>query len=266
MTDQKNLTINDVMDLSYRLAENRKKQMELTTELSEKIKRNPSTVKITYEDCPEAFDYVAHIFPDIGVETIDVRQATPLLLKKVGYDGIGGFFERITKTVIVAAYQLVSNKSNKYSIKAKLKRDEVIVHELLHYCHNEIGSSPSVNLKEEFAYGWSVGYLREKGYTDAEIIEFNYLPYLYNVCYKDGFQNVIRDSTLTMDKLRKASPALKNRLLSPLKNKIHKEVIRLATEKGKEIIRIYSEKIAKGQTYQNMRKTPNKLFDVLDLD
>jgi hypothetical protein len=254
------------MELSQKLADNTKKQISLTVEKSEKIKNNLSTKKILYEDYPEAFDYVGRIFPDIDVRSIDVRQATPLLLSKLGYDGIGGFFERVTKTVVVAAHQLVSVNSGRFSVKAKLHRDEVVVHELLHYCHHTLGHNSSVNLKEEFAYGWSYGYLKSKGYTDEEIISDNYLPYLYNVCYKDGFFNVINNSNLTVEKLRKVSPAVRERLITPLKSRIHKEVRRLATEKGKEIIRIFSERINEGQTYRNINKIKTTVFDTLDLD
>ena len=56
-----------------------------------------------------------------------------------------------------------------------MSKDEVIVHELLHYCHASIGSDTDINLSEEFAYGWSLGYLRAKGYSDEEIIENNLL-------------------------------------------------------------------------------------------
>lgn len=260
-----NLTINDVMELSNRLADNTKKQIELTTEKSAKIKNNLSTKKILYEDYPESFDYVGRIFPDIDVRSIDVRQATPLLLKKLGYDGIGGFFERVSKTVVVAAHQLVSVDTKRFSVKARLNRDEVIVHELLHYCHNTLGFNSSVNLKEEFAYGWSYGYLRGKGYTDEEVIRDNYLPYLYQVCYKDGFFNIIKNSNLTLEKLRNVSRTVRERLLAPWQSSIHKEVIRLATKKGEEIIRIYAEKIDEGQTYRgnNIKTT---VFDSLDLD
>jgi len=263
---KQNLTINDLMDLSYRLAENNKKQIELTTELSAKIKKNPSTKKILYEDYPESFDYVGDIFPDICVKSIDVRQSSPLLLKKLGYDGIGGFFERITKTIVISAHQLVSHNLNRYSIKAKLKRDEVIVHELLHYCHHLIGSNPSVNLKEEFAYGWSYGYLRNKGYSDEQIIKDNYLPYLYGVCYKDGFFNVLRKENISIEKIRNASPLRRERIIHPLKSKIHKEVVRLGTERGMEIIRIYKKKIEEGRVYNNINKPKKTLFDVLDFD
>lgn len=261
-----NLTINDEMELSYKLAENRKKQVELTVDISERIKANPSTKKIIYEDFSEAFDYVGNIFPDIDVKSIDVRQASPVLLKKLGYDGIGGFFDLITKTVVVSAHQLVRHNLSRYSIRASLNRDEVIVHELLHYCHYANGSYTSVNLKEEFAYGWSLGYLRNKGYSDEDIVGKNYLPYLYNVCYKDGFFNILRSEGISREKVQKASAIGRNRIITPLKGKIHKEVVRLATEKGFEIIRIFANKIAEGESYRNISKPKQNLFNVIDLD
>ena len=260
--------VNDEMEMSYRLAENNKKQIELTAKKSERIKKNSSTKKILYEDYKESFDYVDKLFPDVDVRSIDVRAATPLMLHKVGYDGIGGFFDRITKTVIISTHSLAPRSNDKYTIKAKLHKDEVIVHELLHYCHNEIGSNPSINMKEEFAYGWSVGYLRAKGYTDEEIVRDNYLPYLYKVCYKDGFFNVINEEGVVYEKMSNATPRGRERMLAPLKSKIHKEVIRLAMEKGMEIIRIYSNRIEEGEVYHSNRVNNPKhtVFDMLDFD
>ena len=262
------LAINDEMELSYRLAENTKKQIKLTIEKSERIKKNSSTKKILYEEHKASFDYVDILFPDVDVCSIDVRQATPLMLHKVGYDGIGGFFDRITKTVIISAHGLSSGSHNRYTIKANLHKDEVIVHELLHYCHNEIGSNPSMNMKEEFAYGWSSGYLRSKGYTDEEIVRDNYLPYLYNVCYKEGFFNILKAEGVSFEKMSKSTSRGRERMISPLKNKIHKEIIRLATEKGMEIIRIYSKKIEEGEVYHSNRVNNPKhtVFDMLDFD
>lgn len=262
------IAINDEMELSYRLAENTKKQIQLTIEKSERIKKNSSTKKISYNDYKESFDYVGRLFPDIDVISIDVRMATPLLLHKLGYDGIGGFFERVTKTVIISAHRLTTATPSKYTIKANLHRDEVIVHELLHYCHNEVGLNPSVNMKEEFAYGWSLGYLRNKGYTDEEIVRENYLPYLYNVCYKDGFFNVLKSENINFEKINSATSRGKERIIAPLKNKIHKEIIELATQKGMEIIRIYSKKIEEGEVYHSNRVNNPKhsVFDMLDFD
>lgn len=261
------MTVNEEMELSYKLAEDGKKQVRLTAEKSEKIKKNASTKRILYEDYPESFDYVAKIFPGIDVRGIDIFQATPLLMQKMSYDGIGGFFDRITKTVIISAHRLVS-PNKKFTVKAKLSKDIIIVHELLHYCHNEVGLSPSMNMKEEFAYGWSLGYMRQKGYTDEEVINDNFMPYLYKVCYKDGFFSVLRKEGIEVDKLQRRSPRAKDRILNPLRSKIHKEIIRLATEKGMEIIRIYSDKIEKGQAYRGEgdKNLKCSVFGMLDFD
>jgi hypothetical protein len=261
------MTINDAMEINNRWEEYRKKQINLTVDLSAKIKKNLSTKKVSYNDYREAFDYVGKIFPDIEVKDIDVRLATPILLKKLGYNGIGGFFERISKTVIVSSYQLVSNDFNKNSVKAKLNKDEIIVHELLHYCHDVIGSNSSVNLKEEFAYGWSLGYLRGKGYTDEEIVKDNYLPYLYKVCSEDGYKNILRSEEISLEELKRSSRVHREKVFnSRLRSKIHKEILELSTVKGKEIIRIYDKKIKEGKPYRCINKSKNTVFDVLDLE
>ena len=89
-----------------------------------------------------------------------------------GFGGAGGFYSKTYKVIIISGKQKQRKKTyaDRYSVSAKLEIDEVIVHELLHYCYFEEGkSNKSVGLNEEFAYGWSIGYLRKKGYTDDEL-------------------------------------------------------------------------------------------------
>jgi len=265
MRGNRDLTVNEEIEASHKFAENLKKSVRLTVELATTIKNNLSTKKILYENYEEAFDYVGKIFPGIDVKKIDVRQCSPLLLKKLGYDGVGGFFEKTTKTVVISAHKLVTSTS-RFAVSAKLKRDEVIVHELLHYCHDSIGSNIGSNLREEFAYGWSMPYLRKKGYSDEEIIRDNYMPYLYKVCNDEGFLNVLKSEGVGVDVFRKYSNVAKNKFTNRVSNKIHKEILRLATDKGREIINIYEKKMQDGLSYKSLAKPKQTLFDVLDLD
>jgi hypothetical protein len=265
MHPNREFTVNEEIEASNKFAEDFKKSVRLTVELATTVKKNLSTKKILYEDYKEAFNYVGKIFPDIDVRTIDVRQCSPLLLKKLGYNGVGGFFEKTTKTVVISAHKLVSTVS-RFSVNAKLKKDEVIVHELLHYCHDSIGSNIGSNLREEFAYGWSMPYLRKKGYSDEEIIKDNYMPYLYRVCNDEGFLNILKSEGVDVSTYRKYSNVAKNKFANRVSSKVHKEILRLATEKGREIINIYEKKMQEGLSYRSLAKPKQTLFDVLDFD
>lgn len=262
---QKDLTINEQMEMSYNIAKNTKKQIELTKNKSDRIIKNPSTELLSYNDYPEAFKYVNSIFPDMDLQSIKIYKASPLMLKKVGYDGMGGFFNALSKIIVISSYQLIPLDVQKHTVRAKLQKDEILVHELLHYCHNKIGKHDSVNLKEEFAYGWSWGYLKEKDYQDSYILEYNYMPYLYQIYYKDGVLNTLKNNNISKDKFYKASSQYQYKILNNLAGQVFHETKKFATKKGQQIIDVYSKKYREGQVYYTQKKDSN-IFNNLDLD
>jgi hypothetical protein len=59
-------------------------------------------------------------------------------------------------------------------------------------------------LVEEFAYGLSLGYLRNKGYSDEDVIKNNYLPYLVDCVQRDAFEIILKEIVQVVNDVTKS--------------------------------------------------------------
>ena len=159
--------------------EQERKQLHVT--YVERLQKS-ALMEIRYPMLSEAYDYVHSLFPGANVKSVTIFKCPVPLMEKYGFEGVEGFYSILLKTIIIAGKRKKEGRPGPFCVRAKIQQDEAIVHELLHYAYAAEGrTSVSSEMREEFAYGYSVGYLRGR-YTDEEIIEFNFLPYLFS-CY-----------------------------------------------------------------------------------
>lgn len=168
--------------------------VHLHKESINKIKEHKSTKKITYKDFPEAFDYINNRFAytNINVKEAEVYVAKRSYLNKIGYKGIGGFYSRLEKIIVIpdSMPETVSivnadGKDRWKSIRANLSPEEILVHELCHYVSGKTCSTDrSMQIEEEFAYGNMVDFCRNRGRSDEDIIRSIFMPYLVSVILK----------------------------------------------------------------------------------
>jgi len=261
----------DYIEARRQHREKEKKLIETTNENIEKIKKHWSTLPLNYPKYQEAFDYVDELFPHCNVKNVIVYKANKDFLAKLGYAGVGGFCHRSSKSVVLSSHSSVKKRNySKYQIFAAIKPDEVIVHELIHYCYFfENNTGQSVHLNEEFAYGYSVYYLRDKGFSDEEIIKNNFLPYLY----KTEEDKINLTIILNMENM---SEKRWNSLSSPMKQSIYKKyrpviydkAIENSYKRGHKIIEIYSRKIDEKRGIKRelpIKGLPPTKFDFLDI-
>ena len=188
-------------------------------------------------------------------------------MEKIGYQGIGGFYDKIYKTVVFSSSILPGTRKenrNKWCVMGKITKDETLTHELLHYCYFEENVSTSVDMQEEFAYGWSYGYLKTKDYTDDEIIKNNYLPHLFNIARKDIFEMILaRDGIETQWNCY--SSQKKDRIYKKYAKEIYNISIERAKERGKQIIKIYCEKCNGQKMEKNLNKEKIDRYTLMDI-
>lgn len=246
--------------------EQAKENVRLTKENIIKIKNYSSTVEIKYPQFQEAFDYVDKLFPAVKVKEVVVLKVPTRFLAKIGYGGVGGFYDKIYKTVVISsAPGIRRNQRNKYSVCGTITKDEVIVHELIHYCDVEEGHiTSSRNLAEEFAYGWSLQYLRDKGYSDEEIIENNFLPFLFQNEYDKVFQRILGEENITTQAYNKFGDARRLRFYKRHGKKMHKEAKEKGIAQGWKLLNLYSAKFEEGVDVREDEDEANR-FDLMDL-
>ena len=255
----------DIFRHKNAIRERTNKAIALTVKNVAKIKRYSGTKEVKYPEYKEAFDYVDNLFPKTNIKEVIVLQVSALFLSKIGYGGVGGFYDRISKTVVFASH--LKTTRNKWCICGKIKKDEVLVHELIHYCYFDYqNSSNSVGLTEEFAYGWSLGYLQQKGYTNDEIIKNNYLPYLFQVAKQEIFVKVLRSHDIDPREFQNYRNQKKYRIALKYNKEIHTKSLKLAMEQGRILVDIYDRKINGSKIDKNITINKVNRFGLLDIE
>ena len=251
---------------NHNLREDAKKQYQLHTKNIEKIKKI-ALKKIEYPEYKDAYNYVDNLFPRANVKEIKIYKVASRDLAKMGYAGAEGFYDRISKIVVVCgARKRHIPVDKRYYIKAKIERDEVIVHELCHYCYVFEGfRSASTEMREEFAYGWSIGYLRQKGYSDEQIIKYNFLPYLVNISQETAMKNIMAQNSISTREFNAHTPFRRKEFHKKYGGKIFLRAKEIAMEKGYDIISLYDKKLEEGSGCTEEDDEELTRFDFLDL-
>lgn len=160
---------------------------KMLDESIQKIRSRPTTREIKYPEYVDAFDFVDARYPEASVKEATVLECSRIFLDKVGYKGIGGFFSRPHKIIVIPDVMFPKKGKNKTIWEQASKDfdatvDEILTHELFHYVSNKTCEDwKTMQVEEEFAYGNSAGYLRLCGRTDDDIIRKNFMPYLLRV-------------------------------------------------------------------------------------
>ena len=249
----------------HKLRQDAKDQYEATTKNVAKIK-DIYLSKIEFPKYQEAFDYVDNLFPRVKVKNITIYKVMYRDLAKMGDGGAEGFYDTISKIIVVCgARPKAQNIDKRYHVQAKIERDEVIVHELCHYCYYAEGKrSVSSELREEFAYGWSVGYLRQKGYTDDQIVKYNFLPYLIGLSFEEATKNVMVQNGVSTYDYNKHSKYQRKEFNRTYFGKIFRRAKEIANERGHRLIELYSMKLKEGTGLPDEEVDVDR-FDILDL-
>lgn len=219
--------------------------------------------KIEYPQYEEAFDYVDKLFPEVSVKKVILYKLTNKQFEKLGFGFAGGLYDKIGRTILIGGGSC--KKTSKWS--AKISVDEIIVHELLHYASIIMGvMMSSVEAAEDFAYGWSLGYLRYKGHSDDNIIKNNYLPYLVDFFSEKAFEEVIYLNNLSVEDYNNFSRYKKQSFYKRNYRKLEKIVEEKAWEKGRNIISVYDKKIKeKEMSHVSADDISLNRFDCLDI-
>lgn len=167
---------------------NEQRTLKLHKESLDKIQSHKDTKLISPADFESAFSYVDNRFPKGKVREAKVYVAKRSLLDRIGYRGVGGFYSRVEKIVVIPdempSPKIPSGKGKDRwkTIKANLTPEEILVHELCHYVSGQTcATNRSLQIEEEFAYGNMVDFCRMRGRTDDQIIRDIFMPYLVNI-------------------------------------------------------------------------------------
>ncbi|MFA5598958.1 MAG: hypothetical protein WDA06_00040 [Phenylobacterium sp.] len=212
----------------------------------DKIKHHPSTQVCSYTNCESAYNYVQSRFPAVDIKDVKFYLSSRDFLDSLGYTSARGFFNKSKKTIVIA-----SDEKSKITpdniiddIIIDIKNDEVVVHELLHYVSSMLSRRLHDAAEEEFAYGYSLQYFKNKGYSNSHIVHNILLPYFMSVVAKDRI--LLAESLplmgLSLDEFDNLTAKKKNNIINRMSNnKDIKKIYLLAAErKGYDFIKKYS--------------------------
>lgn len=174
----------DLIEYRYRLIEDsideekiEKEALKKLEEKYKKIKNDNRTDIITYKNNKKVYEYIDELFPKCNIKNVIIYMVSPKVLEKIDIPAYG-FYDIKNKYIVVAKY--VGKNYNKIFIDNNWDVSITMVHEMLHYCYYDIGlRADSLHTREEFAYGYSVGYIKELGYSEDKIINLSYFMGYY---------------------------------------------------------------------------------------
>jgi hypothetical protein len=262
----RNTSITQAYLYNRQFREKSQKQFKQHVNNIEKI-RKVALKEIHYPEFKEAYDYVDNLFPNVGVKDISIFKVEAKRLAKMGYGGAEGFYDSISKIVVICGARKEQIPYDKrFYVSAKIQKDEVIVHELCHYCYFFEGHrSVSTEIKEEFAYGWSMGYLRQKGYTDEQIIKKNFYPFLINVSQEEALVNILAQKGISHREYESHSRFQRKEFNRRFSGKIFLRAKEIALDRGYQLIEMYNRKMEQGTGCLDEEQESMDRFDLLDL-
>jgi len=245
------------------------KSVEFLIKICDFIKSHKNTKEIVYPEYKESFDYVDSNFPHALIKEVKVYLCDHKLFFDIGIGRSLGFYSPISKIIVVAKQRTMKRKPIETlleSVEAKITLDEIIVHELLHYVSNSVVKGyVTREAEEEFAYGYSVRYLLDKGHSEKDIISNNFMPYLIGVVDKEKIKRKV--IKMSKDKLgydydyfNGLTARKRKKDLKKVEKLLFKETIAEAKEIGKKIIKTY---IDKKQIIEQQKE--NNDFDFMNL-
>lgn len=208
-------------------------------------------------DYPAIKSYLDEKFPDIDISDVPIYMATSDAIDAAGYGHAGGFYVHHMRVVVCKDKITIGGTKAKTKFETVMQElmqvevnpEDIIVHEMIHAVSGESNRSNRRYSfeEEEFVYTNSVDFYKQKGMSDDDIVNQNFLPF----CIQDIFstpkeisgifqqlseQNIkppVLDQSLTTAKL--------NRFLGRHATKVVPLILARGRELGQHMIDLYNQ-------------------------
>ena len=118
-------------------------------------------------------------------------------------------------------------------------------------------------IEEEFAYGYSIGFLRQKGHSDEQIIKDNFSPFLMMMIKpQKSIIKILKNHNIDIDDFNLKSDKEKNKIVKKYESDLMNEIMPIIMERGKDLIRIYNDKL----NYLQLNKTNIQQPDLFTME
>ncbi len=264
--------------INREISKARKRELEKYRKKIDRIAAHDLTFENKIEDFSEIQKYLASRFSQIDISDIKIYVADPEVVNKEGWKHAGGCYIDVLKVI------LVKNKIENPTVRGKFNKmmqessfmevevEDVVIHELIHAISHRMNraSSRFSHMEEEFVYTNCLDFYKQKGMTEDDIVNNNFLPFCVQDVYSSEMSDVWKSINKTSSEIREISAdqrkytALLNRhaeIIVPL-------IIKKAKEKAYRMIEMYHKYGSEMyQTSDEVIKDSSSLrFSNLDLD
>lgn len=176
-----------------RFADARKREMLRLEKKARKVITHKETEIKSVSDFPVIAEYLSVRFPDVDVSDIAIHLSPPRVVERSGWRDIGGCYIRHMRVIIVKN-KIETHRSPKGAFEKLMRQqcpldatqsEDVVVHELIHAISDRIGRSSSrfTHMEEEFVYTNCIDFYKQKGMTESDIVDHNFLPFCLHDVY-----------------------------------------------------------------------------------
>ncbi|MHA2279351.1 MAG: hypothetical protein ACXAC5_00460 [Promethearchaeota archaeon] len=218
-------------------------------------------------------------FPDVDISDVSIYIADPEIIEKEGFKDMGGCYIDLLKVI------LVKNKIEKSKVRGKFKTliheacdlkvdvEDVLIHELIHAISYKINRSSSRyrHMEEEFVYTNCIDFYKQKGMSEEDIVNNNFLPFcLYDVYgSREEMGSIFTAVGSSLSEVQAMAKVEYSRFLNKQAEKIVPMIKKMAQDRAFHMIKLYHK--YGSEMYQTSSAEPvedpaSLRFSALDLD
>lgn len=129
--------------------------------------------------------------------------------------------------------------------RAKLLREDVLVHEYIHAVSDKIGRACNKHqhMEEEFVYTNCIDFYRERGMSDDDIVKNNFLPFCVNdvLSSRNNMIQIFSELDISMADLVDLTEQEYKQLFNDHAEELVSKIVKKATGKATKMIELYNK-------------------------
>lgn len=244
------------------------------------VVKDSRALKRRLSDFPAVAEYLAEKFPDVDLSVVDIYVAPPKVMNKAGWEDIGGCYVSDKKVILVKSDINESRKAKGKFQKLMRKicpmdtsMEDVLVHECIHAVSDLIGRSLAKyqHMEEEFVYSNCIEFYYQKGMSDEDIVNNNFLPFCLNDVYHSSqdMSEIFAAVGKSISDVRGMTEEEYQKFLNTHADEIVPMIKDKAQEKAHQMIELYHKygaQVYKTESNNVVEDAVSLRFSSLDLD
>lgn len=235
----------------------RQKQFKETEKNIKKILKKVDTQKKFLSDFPAINNYLLAKYPNVDVSDVPIYMVSTQTMDAAGFAFAAGFYQHEMRLVVVKRKVVLEagTRTNAFEkqiqklVKAEILSEDVIVHEMIHAISGEANRDNRRFMfnEEEFVYTNSIDFYKNKGMSDTDIVNKNFLPFCMQdvLSDKNDIQKILqefgKESGIECPVVGEADSKELNRFLNRHAQKIVPILINMSRDRGYHMINLYNQ-------------------------